>query len=60
VSLSGFVVVRLLSGESFELLGAVSASTFSWSVAYFAAAWVSGGAILALLGFHVRKERRLA
>jgi hypothetical protein len=60
VSLVAFFAVRLLSGESLELLGAASASTFSWSLAYFGAAWVSGGAILVLLGLHVRKERRLA
>jgi hypothetical protein len=60
VSLLGFVAVRLLSGESVDLLGVAAGSTFSWSLAYFVAAWISGGAILALLGFHVRKERSLA
>ena len=58
VSLVAFFAVRLLSGESLELLG--TASTFSWSLAYFVSAWISGGAVLVLLGFHVRKERRLA
>lgn len=48
VSLVAFLAVRLLSGES------------SWSVAYFVSAWISGAAVLVLLGVHVRKERRLA
>ena len=60
VSLVAFFTVRLLGGESLELIGAAAGSTFSWSLAYFAAAWISGGTILVLLGFHVRKERRLA
>lgn len=60
VSLVAFFAVRLLSRESLELIGATAGSTFSWSLAYFAAAWISGGTILVLLGLHVRKERRLA
>lgn len=58
VSLFALLAVRLLSGES--LLGSATGSTFSWPVAYFVSAWISGAAVLVLLGFHVRKERRLA
>lgn len=58
VSLFALLVVRLLSGES--LLGSATASMPSWSLAYFVSAWISGAAVLVLLGFHARKERRLA
>lgn len=58
VSLFAFLAVRLLSGES--LLGSATGSTLSWPVAYFVSAWISGAAVLVLLGFHVRKERRPA
>jgi hypothetical protein len=58
VSLFAFLAVRLVSGES--LLGSATGPTLSWSVTYFISAWISGAAVLVLLGFHVRKERRLA
>ena len=58
VSLFALLAVRLLSGES--LLGSATGSMLSWSVAYFVSAWISGAAVLVLLDFHVRKERRLA
>ena len=57
VSLFALLAVRLLSGES--PLGSATGSMLSWSVAYFVSAWISGAAVLVLLGFHVRKERRL-
>jgi len=53
-----FLAVRLLSGES--LFGSATGSTLSWSAAYLVSAWISGAAMLVLLGFHVRKERRPA
>jgi len=58
VSLFAFLAVRLVSGES--LFGSATGPTLSWSVATFVSAWISGAAVLVLLGFHVRKERRLA
>jgi hypothetical protein len=58
VSVFAFLAVRLLSGES--LLGSATGSTLPWSVAYFVSAWISGAAMLVLLGFHVRKGRSLA
>jgi len=58
LSLFGFLVARLLSGEA--LLGGVTGPTLSWSVAYFVFAWISGVALLVVLGVHARKERRLA
>jgi hypothetical protein len=53
-----FLAARLLSGEG--LLGSLTASSFAWSVAFFAFAWISGVALLIVLGIHARKERRLA
>ena len=60
VSLFALLAVRLLSGES--LLGSAAGSTLSWSAAYFVSvsAWISGAAVLVLLGFHVRRGRSLA
>ncbi len=46
VSLFAFRAVSLLGGPS-------------WSVAYSASAWISGAAVLVLLGLHARKERTL-
>ena len=59
VSLFTLLVVRFLRVLRFELVDP-TAWTLSWSVAYFAYAWVLGAAALLLLGVYVRKERRLA
>jgi hypothetical protein len=53
-----FAAVRFLSGES--LLRIAAGSAVSWPVAWFVFAWVSGAAVLMLLGIHVRRERGLA
>ena len=45
VSVFTFAAVQLLSGES---------------VAYVAATWISGAAMLVVLGVYVRKQRRVA
>lgn len=58
LSLFALLAVRLLSGES--LFWSATRSTLSWSFAYFVSAWISGAAVLVLLGFHVRRERRRA
>lgn len=58
VNVFAFAAVRVLSGES--LLRLAAGATVSWSVGYFAFAWVSGAAVLFLIGFHVRRERGLA
>jgi hypothetical protein len=58
ISLVAFLAARLLSGEG--LLGIVTGPRLSWSVAYFVFAWISGVALLVVLGLHARKERRLA
>jgi hypothetical protein len=58
VSLFAFLALRLLSGDS--IFGSATGPTLSWSGACFASAWISGAAVLVLLGVHVRKERRLA
>jgi hypothetical protein len=66
MSLVVFGVVRLLSGESLDLLGIARVASvagrtgLSWSVIYFAAAWISGAMVLVLLGLHHRKGRRMA
>lgn len=57
-SLFPFLALRHLSGEI--PLGSVLGSTLSWPAAYFVSAWISGAAVLVLLGVYVRKERRLA
>jgi hypothetical protein len=53
-----FATVRLLSGES--LLRIATGSALSWSAGYFVTAWLSGAAVLILVGIHVRRERGLA
>jgi hypothetical protein len=58
VNLLGFAAVRFLSGEN--LLRIATGATLSWSVVYFAFAWISGAAVLILIGWHVRRERGLA
>jgi hypothetical protein len=58
VTLLGLFAVRLLSVES--LLQSATVSTLSWSAAYYVSAWITGAAALALLAFHVRRERRVA
>lgn len=58
MSFIAFLAARLLGGEG--LLGSVTGARVSWPVAYFVFAWISGVALLVVLGFHVRKERRLA
>jgi len=58
VNVVAFAAVRLLSGES--LLRMATGSPFSWSAGYFVSAWLSGAAVLILVGIHVRRERGLA
>ena len=48
VSLVTFLAVRLLSGGG------------SWPIVYVLSTWVSGVALLLMLGMRARKERRLA
>ena len=60
VSLLALLVVQLLRVARFELVGNPTAWTLSWSVVYFAYAWILGAAVQVLLGVYVRKERRLA
>lgn len=60
VSLLTFFAVRVLRAASVDLLGIATGSAFAWSATYFAAVWISGAAVLVLLGFHRRREGRLA
>ena len=54
----GFAVVRLLTGDG--LFQIATGSLFPWSAGYFVSAWLSGAAVLILVGIHVRRERGLA
>lgn len=58
ISIFIFLTARLVRGDG--LLASMTGSTLSWPVVYFVLAWISGVALLAVLGFHARKERRLA
>lgn len=60
VSLVTFLGVRLLRAGTADVLGIATGSAFSWSAAHFAAAWISGAAVIVLLGIHRRREGRLA
>jgi hypothetical protein len=55
VTLVSLLVVRLLSGGNLTLLGGTAGPAL-----YLLSTWISGAAVLVLLGFHVRKERSLA
>jgi len=60
VSLLTFFAVRLVREGTAELLGTATGSALSWSAAYFVAAWISGAAMIVLLGFYRGREGRLA
>lgn len=60
VSVLTFAAVRLLRAGTAELLGIATGSAFSWSAVYFVATWISGAAVLVLLGLHHRREGRPA
>ena len=62
VALSGFLAVRVVASGTVSVLGlaALQGSSLSWSVAYFAAAWITGAALFVILGLHYRKQRRIA
>ena len=55
-----FAAVRLLSGESLLRIATGSMSPWSWSAGYFVVVWLTGVAMLIVLGVHVRRERGLA
>ena len=56
VNVFAFAVIRLLTAEGLLRM----ATALSWSVGYFVAAWLTGTAVLILVGIHVRRERGLA
>jgi hypothetical protein len=62
VALAGFLAVRVVASGTVSVLGlaALQGSSLSWSVAYFAAAWITGAALFVILGLHYRKQRRIA
>ncbi len=61
VALVGFLAVRAVAAGGFSVLGlaALRGGSLSWSLAYFAAAWISGVFLFVVLGIHVRKQRRI-
>jgi hypothetical protein len=56
----GFAAVSVASAGTVSILGAMEGATLSWSLAYFAAAWVSGATLFVVLGLYHRKQRRFA
>jgi hypothetical protein len=62
VALMGFLAVRVFAAGTVSMLGlaALGGSAFSWSLAYFGAAWISGAVLFVLLGLHSRKQRKIA
>jgi hypothetical protein len=62
VALAGFLAVRVVASGTVSVLSlaALQGSSLSWSVAYFAAAWITGAALFVILGLHYRKQRRIA
>jgi hypothetical protein len=62
LALAGFLAVRAVAEGTFSVRGlaALGGSTFSWSLLYFAAAWISGAFLFVALGLHVRKQRMIA
>jgi hypothetical protein len=60
VSLLTFFAVRFVREGTAALLGIATGSALSWSAAYYVAAWVSGAAVIVLLGLYRRREGRLA
>lgn len=62
VTLVGFLAVRVVAAGTVQILGiaALQGSSMSWSVVYFAAAWISGAFLFVILGLHYRRERRIA
>jgi hypothetical protein len=62
VALAGVLAVRVVASGTVSVLSlaALQGSSLSWSVAYFAAAWITGAALFVILGLHYRKQRRIA
>jgi hypothetical protein len=56
----GLAAVSVASAGTLSILRAVRGATLGWSLAYFAAAWVSGATLFVVLGLHHRKQRRIA
>ncbi len=59
VTLAGYMVVRLLSGEPLALWSSLSTTGLRWSVIYFGFAWFGGAAAVVLLGLNYRRSSRL-
>jgi hypothetical protein len=59
LALVGFFAVRVVAAGTVSVLGlaALQGSSMSWSVVYFAAAWVSGAILFVVLGVQYRRMR---
>jgi anti-sigma factor RsiW len=56
VTLVGFAGVRLVTGARNEVFSLLQGASLTWSVAYFASAWLVGAAALVLIGLHQRRS----
>jgi anti-sigma factor RsiW len=56
VTLVGFAGVRLVTGGRSEVFSLLQGASLTWSVAYFASAWLVGAAALVLIGLHRRRS----
>ncbi len=59
VTLVGFAGVRLVTGARSEVFSLLQGASLTWSVAYFASAWLVGAAALVLIGLHQRRSRSI-
>lgn len=57
VTLTGFVLFRLVTGEGLSLVGALSSASLNWTLTYFGVAWLGGAAAVVALGVYARKRR---
>ena len=58
VTLAGYMVVRLFTGEPLALWSSLSTTGLRWSVIYFGVAWFGGAAAVVLLGLNYRRSSR--
>ena len=58
VTLAGYMVVRLFTGEPLALWRSLSTTGLRWSVIYFGVAWFGGAAAVVLLGLNYRRSSR--
>jgi anti-sigma factor RsiW len=57
LTLVGFAGVRLVTGARSDLFDWTHGAGITWSVAFFAFAWLAGAAALGLIGLHQRRSK---